>query len=209
MDGEVWERVAEQRRTAVDLVVSLSEEQLSRPSLCDGWAVRDVAGHIAWVALTTPPEVVKEVLLAGGKVHRAIATQGRVYGSLETDVLVEKLRLAVDSRLTTPTVTPMSLLADTLVHNQDMRRPLGLTADLDPDDLRRSLDHYLAANRFTGGKKRTRGLRLVATDLDWSQGSGPEVRGPAEALLLAGVGRAAALADLTGDGLATLTQRVG
>ena len=34
----------------------------------------------------------------------------------------------------------------------------------------------------------------MATDLDWSLGSGPEVRGPGEALLLAAVGRGAALA---------------
>jgi len=48
----------------------------------------------------------------------------------------------------------------------------------------------------------------VATDLDWSLGSGPEVRGPGEALLLAAVGRGAALADLDGEGLPKLASRI-
>ena len=47
---------------------------------------------------------------------------------------------------------------------------------------------------------RTRGLRLVATDIDWSHGGGPEVRGPGEALLMAMAGRGDALKDLSGPG---------
>ena len=51
------------------------------------------------------------------------------------------------------------------------------------------------------------GLRAVATDLDWTSGNGIEVRGPAEALLLALAGRRAAADDLTGPGLDVLTSR--
>ena len=56
-----------------------------------------------------------------------------------------------------------------------------------------------------GGAWRTRGLRLIATDLDWSAGHGPVIRGPGEALLLAMTGRVGAVADeLQGPGLAQL-----
>jgi hypothetical protein len=58
-----------------------------------------------------------------------------------------------------------------------------------------------------GAKKRTAGLTLVASDMAWSHGAGPEVRGPAEALVMAMAGRRVALTDLTGDGLATFTSR--
>jgi len=208
MTADVWPLVAAQRRATLDLIEALGEQQLAAPSLCAGWAVRDVAGHVAWVALTSAPEVIREVLFAGGKVHRAIDTQAKVYGSLPTDVLIDRVRAAIDSRVLTPTITPSSVLADTFVHNQDIRRPLRIEAAHDLDVVRLALDHYVPANRFTGGKKRTRGLRLVATDLDWSHGDGPEVRGPGEALLLAAVGRRAALADLGGDGVATLTSRM-
>ncbi len=58
-------------------------------------------------------------------------------------------------------------------------------------------------------RRLARGLRLVATDITWSAGQGPEVTGPATALLLALAGRPLALADLDGPGLATLAERVG
>jgi hypothetical protein len=71
-------------------------------------------------------------------------------------------------------------------------------------------------NFLCGGKargfvasSRTNGLRFEATDLGWSIGSGPTVRGTGEAIMMAVTGRHAALADIEGDGAATLTQRVG
>ena len=41
-------------------------------------------------------------------------------------------------------------------------------------------------NAVVGGSARRRvaGVRLVATDTDWSHGEGPDVRGTAETLLL-------------------------
>ena len=58
-----------------------------------------------------------------------------------------------------------------------------------------------------GNKKRVAGLKLAATDIDWTFGDGPEVRGTGEALLLAICGRKAALDDLEGEGVATLRSR--
>jgi hypothetical protein len=58
-------------------------------------------------------------------------------------------------------------------------------------------------------KGNAKGLRLVATDVDWTAGDGPEVTGPGEAILMAAAGRTDALDDLSGDGLATLRNRVG
>jgi hypothetical protein len=49
---------------------------------------------------------------------------------------------------------------------------------------------------------------LSATDVDWAAGDGPEVRGPIASLILGITGRKPALADLSGDGLETLSARV-
>jgi len=51
-------------------------------------------------------------------------------------------------------------------------------------------------------------VRLVATDTDWSSGSGPEVCGPMLSLVQAMTGRAAALSDLTGDGVPMLKSKM-
>jgi hypothetical protein len=50
---------------------------------------------------------------------------------------------------------------------------------------------------------------LVATDLDWAAGRGPEVHGPAEALLMAISGRRGIVQELTGPGQPTLAARIG
>lgn len=54
----------------------------------------------------------------------------------------------------------------------------------------------------------TRGLRLVATDLEWSHGKGPVVNGPAESLLMAVAGRRSVLSELGGPGQPTLAARI-
>ncbi len=57
---------------------------------------------------------------------------------------------------------------------------------------------------FGGAKELVARVRLTATDLDLSIGEGPEVNGPALALLLAVTGRRIALDELDGPGLARL-----
>jgi hypothetical protein len=65
------------------------------------------------------------------------------------------------------------------------------------------------ASRGVVPKGTLEALRFEADDIDWTHGSGPVVRGPAEALLLALTGRTTALDRLKGDGLLTLRARPG
>lgn len=71
-----------------------------------------------------------------------------------------------------------------------------------------SLD-FLLSGRAIGfvDRRRIAGLRFEATDLDWSAGDGPRVRGTGEALLLALSRRRVVLPELTGDGVAVLSER--
>jgi hypothetical protein len=63
---------------------------------------------------------------------------------------------------------------------------------------------------FDRSPRRTvRGLRLVARDVDWSHGDGPEVHGNAEALLLAITARPVGVDELTGPGAPVLLARLG
>lgn len=56
-------------------------------------------------------------------------------------------------------------------------------------------------------KKKFRGVRFVATDVDWSAGEGLPVEGPIDAILLLLTGRRAGLARLGGPGVELLTAR--
>ena len=94
-----------------------------------------------------------------------------------------------------------------MIHHQDIRRPLGPPRTIPPDRLRAALRFAKTAPPIRGFWHR-RGLRMVATDVDWAAGSGPEVLGPGEAILLAIAGRNAAVRELSGPGLAMLSPRL-
>jgi hypothetical protein len=51
------------------------------------------------------------------------------------------------------------------------------------------------------------GHRLVATDIDWAVGDGPEIRGPVLALLLLLTGRPVVMPQLGGEGATTRSTR--
>jgi uncharacterized protein (TIGR03083 family) len=101
------------------------------------------------------------------------------------------------------------VLLDRLVHHQDIRRALGHERRIPDERLVAVLEDTPRLGSVFRAKRRTEGLRLVATDVDWSWGDGPEVRGPGEALLLTMLGRSQPLPELDGDGLVTFRPRVG
>ena len=52
------------------------------------------------------------------------------------------------------------------------------------------------------------GHRLSATDIDWSVGQGPEIRGPVLMLLLVLTGRSVAISQLEGEGTTDLIDQM-
>jgi hypothetical protein len=101
----------------------------------------------------------------------------------------------------------LSWLGEALVHAEDIRRPLGIAHEYPVASVTAVTEFYASSNVLIGGKNRVAGLTLRATDTEWSHGSGPEVSGPARALMLATTGRASALDELGGPGLETLRAR--
>ena len=73
---------------------------------------------------------------------------------------------------------------------------------------RAGVDRVWAIGWPFSADRRLRGVRLRATDTDWSAGAGVELRGPIRILLLLLTGRTAtALPCLSGPGVHTITQR--
>jgi hypothetical protein len=99
-------------------------------------------------------------------------------------------------------------LIDSFVHQPDVRRPLGLPRSVASPRLVRLAEIMIRDRVGAGGAKRARGVRLHASDVDWATGAGPEIRGTAEAIIMALAGRSAALHDLDGEGVAVMASRV-
>jgi len=104
-------------------------------------------------------------------------------------------------------------VCELVIHSQDIRRVVSRPREYHESTLRLSLDTcatVLGTLLVVGRTHRVgKGLRLTATDIEWSHGSGPVVTGTAEALLMAIAARPAALADLSGEGVTTMAVRLG
>jgi uncharacterized protein (TIGR03083 family) len=205
----VWQDIAEERVRFAELVDGLDADQLAAPSLCGKWTVHEVAAHVLMPLVTSKAEIARELLRARGNFHRANAALARRTARRPASEIAALLRTRSGSHFRPPLHPPVTPLTDLLIHGQDIRRPLGLTREFEPDRLRAALD-FLASKRAHPGfvpRGRLAGLRLRAADVDWTFGAGAEVAGPGEALMMAMAGRTVALADLTGPGVAELATR--
>ena len=206
-DGATWTLIHQERAAMANTLATLTPGQWDQQSLCDGWTVRVTAGHIVVGAEQTKGHFVARMAANGFRFNTMMDRDARRVGTASTSELIERLRarLSTTNRPPAPVVT---MLGEIVVHSDDIRRPLGLPSDTAPEAVIACLEMYKGASFPTGTKQRIDGLRLVATDVDWSHGSGPEVTGPGLALLATMTGRAAGLNDLSGDGLATLRRRL-
>jgi uncharacterized protein (TIGR03083 family) len=201
--------IATARRELVDTLDGLTPQQWDTQSLCENWRVRDVVGHLVGGAEITMGSAVLGVVKAGFRINVMLDREARRIGSEDLDELKRRMHEAVASRRTPPGTKAPDVLVDTVVHTEDIRRPLGLIRPIPEPTLRAVADELKGQSAsYLPGKKRIDGLHLEATDIDWTAGEGATVRGPAEALILAMSGRKVALADLTGDGVDTLATRM-
>lgn len=171
---------------------TLTPEQWSAATLCEGWTVRDLAGHLAASIHDGLGRFVGGLALARFDFDRHNVNRAAVWARRTPEELLSAL--ATDRVPLILRVTPALLVVDCVVHHQDIRRPLGLPVDLPTEHLRAALHAVTSRRVFAAEAARFAGHRLVATDLDWQHGSGPELHGPAEALLMTIMGRDVGLA---------------
>ncbi len=199
--------IKEGRATLVDSLGKLSDADWDKPSLCAGWSVRDVVAHMISTASMTPPTFLAKLAGSGFSFQTMTRKQiMRIATGRSSAELVDLLRARIDAR-TAPPGPSRAWLGETIVHSEDIFRALDGYGDHPVEHVVAVADFYKNSNMLIGAKNRIAGVALRATDTDWRHGSGPEVAGPAIALVMAMTGRKAALDDLTGDGVATLRER--
>ena len=203
---DLWTTVPLERQALADDLGAIDEEAWETPSLCPGWTVRDVLAHIAALARMTPTRFFRKLVASGFSPGRLqardiIIEKGRNPEETLTrfhGVCTKKNRLPGQEK---------TLIGETFVHAEDIRRPLRIAHEYPLQGLITVADHYKDSNLMAGTRDRISGLWLRATDVDWSTGSGQLVSGPMLSLLMAMAGRRAVLEDLEGEGLETLQTR--
>ncbi len=208
--GELSGILRSQRELLVTDLAALTPAQWATPSLCPAWTVQQVAAHLAWAPAVPPLEGVTAMVRTGFRVNRTIADLAVRWAGRGVPAILDQLRTNARTGARPTAMPEVAALADAVVHGLDVRRPLGLPQPLTLEELD-PVAGFLVTGRWPmtvpvggAGRRRFRGLRLVAEDLDWSRGEGAEVRGPAEAILLLLSGRRAGEGELTGPGVAHL-----
>ena len=201
-----WTIIAAEREALAADVGNLTEDQWQTPSLCAGWTVHDVLGHMSATARLGVHAFFAAFVKSGfsfDKMANSRVAEETAGGPANT---LARFRAVVASRVHPPGPAD-TWLGEVIVHSEDIRRPLGIAHQYPPEAATRVADFYKGSNLLIGAKRRISGLRLRATDTDWTTGDGPEVAGPIAAIVVAMAGRTAAIDDLDGEGVATLRAR--
>jgi uncharacterized protein (TIGR03085 family) len=193
---------ARERRELCDLFGDLGPEA---PTLCEGWATRDLAAHL--VVRERSPQAAPGILLGGpfAKLLDRATARALARGF---DDLVERVRNGPPpGPFAVPGLRSLINLNEYAVHHEDVRRANGMGPRTDRDDLQAALWRILrrgAALQLRKVRKdisvRVRGADDDAEDI--VVGSGPEAiltGAPLEVVLFLMGRRGAAQVALDGD----------
>jgi len=204
--SDLWPTIHTERKALAADLDGLAGAKWDTPSLCDGWTVRDVVAHMTAATKLNGPKFFGKLIGSGFSFEKVqdkgIAAER---GASPTETLA-RFKAQIDSTGRPPGPVE-TIFGETLVHAEDVRRPLGIKHDYPTDALVTVANFFKGSNLIIGTKKRIGGLALEATDADWRTGEGPAVQGPMLDLVMAMTGRKPALDGLTGEGVAILQSR--
>lgn len=197
----------DERAEFAALLATLTPQQWATPSLCTEWTVHDVVAHVLSYDELSPGGLARRLAQGWFLPDRVNAVTLAECRQRTSDELAASMRDHVQPRGLTAAFGGMIALTDGMIHQQDIRRPLGMPRKIPAERIVPALRTALYAPVIRGFW-RVRGVRLVATDLEWASGRGPEVRGAAEALLMVIGGRRGIVAELSGPGCDVLARRI-
>lgn len=205
-DPGPWPEIHRERAALAADLAELPADAWSTPSLCRKWTVHETLGHVVATAKLTPVTFFARLAGSGFRFGSMAAKNIARETAAGPEATLAQLR-AHAGDTTGPPGPADSWLGEVVVHGTDIRWPLGLDRAFPGATLVQVAEFYRRSNLLIGAKSRIAGLTLRASDVEWSTGSGPEVRGPLLALVMAMTGRAAALDRLDGAGLDRLSAR--
>lgn len=206
MSADAWQWLLKTRLDLADRLDALASDAWEAESLCADWRVRDVVGHVVWLAEATRSSATRDVVKTRKLPSAAIAQIGRDVGRRAPAELTQRLRAGAGGRFVVPTQPPVVAYADTVIHSLDILRAVG-APELDLGDRGGAIaTAYRKLGPVFGLGRRPARVRFVATDGGWSVGpaGGPVAEGAANDVLLAMAGRPAGTARLRGAGVASL-----
>ncbi len=213
--------IAAERRALADALDGLTGEQWHGTSMCSGWTPAHVLAHLTMPFRITEPEFMAGLHSCGGDFTAFSDEIADRDSKRPPGELVAVLRDNADNPWSPPGGRLADALSHDLIHGLDITWPLGIRYEiadramitvldaitsplsLDPDDV-------LAADVRPGAGRETLfgvpldGIRVRATDLDWSAGEGEDLAGHSRDLLMLLAGRRVPASRFHGAGVASL-----
>jgi uncharacterized protein (TIGR03083 family) len=181
--------IAEHRRSLAAALSTLTAEQWRGPSLCAGWTPAHVLAH-----LTMPFRISESDFMAGLQRHGGDFTTfsdeiAARDSTLSPTALVEVLLANADNPWAPPGGGLAGALSHDVIHGLDITWPLSLSHKTPAGAMTSVLDSISAGEIGATADHTTlfgfplSGIRVRATDLDWSAGDGAELAGRSRDLL--------------------------
>jgi uncharacterized protein (TIGR03083 family) len=190
----VWsEEIADVLDRTADLLASLDAEGWEAASMCEGWTVRDVAGHIVWRVGASNAAMVRTA--AGSMRRRPHLNPMRVMDDLSADEaarspeeLVARIRAIAAGKRAGTGRKRLPELLEVVVHAFDIAHALRADLELDARSTGAvAVARAAIAPASIRGVLRARTLR--ASDAGWSVGHGPVIEATASTLIMYLFGR--------------------
>mgnify|MGYP001251351845 CR=1 FL=1 len=133
----IWNSVHRERAALIRDLRGLGPHDWDAESGCRRWRIRDVVAHLVDTAATTPTTFLTGMVRAGFDFDRQNELGVERYRDKQPDELISLL-VQVRDRTSGPPrfMAPLATrLVEEIVHGEDIRRPLGLHREHQPEDL--------------------------------------------------------------------------
>ena len=143
--SDVWSTIAAERRALASDLGSLPDAKWQTASLCDGWTVQDVLGHMTATAGLTPARFFAGLIGSGFSFEKLQAKSVAQQTEGPPAETLARFEAIVGSTKHPPGPID-SWLGETVLHAEDIRRPLGIQHTYPPAAVTQSLDFYRKSN---------------------------------------------------------------
>lgn len=211
--------IAAHRRSLAAALSTLTADQWRGASLCAGWTPAHVLAHLTMPFRISEPDFMAGLQRAGGDFTKFSDEIAARDSTLRPTELVDVLRDNADTPWAPPGGGLAGALSHDVIHGLDITWPLSLPQEIPADAMTIVLDSITSPLALDPGEVRAaelrpeagqttlfgfplRGIRVRATDLDWSAGDGEELAGRSRDVLPLLAGRLVPRELFSGPGVA-------
>jgi uncharacterized protein (TIGR03083 family) len=188
-EHDVQALVGPQFQALADALCAEPASIADAPSLCDGWAVKNVVAHMTMAARYDGPAFVAELAAVGHDFGALSEKLARRDGELAFGTLLDDLRSGTMADWAPPGGGAAGALSHVVIHGLDITAALNVPRTADDKATLLVLASLADGGAATHFGVDPTGRLLRATDIDWQSGAGELVEATAGDLVLALAGR--------------------